>query len=175
MAATAVARREGVGEFTIVERITLAKPLRIRGTAIKAGVSRNWRLYLADELMAAAKSLEGKPIYIEHVSAENAVGKVVKAWWDEDEQAIKFEGEIYDDEVADKIRLGLIQHVSIAADYEVLEPFDGVIPYGLRFRELSLVAVPGVPEANIEVVEKLIARLNEAFERRADHLSLIHI
>ena len=174
MAATAVARREGVGEFTIVERITLAKPLRIRGTAIKAGVSRNWRLYLTDELRAAAKSLEGKPIYIEHVSAENAIGKVVKAWWDEDEQAIKFEGEIYDDEIADKIRLGLIQHVSIAADYEVLEPFDGVIPYGLKFRELSLVAVPGVPETNIEVVERLIARLNEAFERRADHIAKLY-
>ena len=42
---------------------------------------------------------------------------------DEDKQAIKFEGEIYDDEVADKIRLGLIQHVNIAADYETLEPF----------------------------------------------------
>jgi len=174
MATPAVARRGGVGEFTVVERIALARPLRIRGTAIKAGISRNWRLYLADELRAAARSLEGKPIYIEHVSAENAVGKVVRAWWDEDEQAIKFEGEIYDDEVADKIRLGLIQHVSIAADYEVLEPFDGVVPYGLRFRELSLVAVPGVPEANIEVVERLIARLHEAFERRADRIAKLY-
>ena len=49
-----------------------------------------------------------------------------------------------------------------------------MIPYGLKFRELSLVAVPGVPEANIEVVERLIARLNEAFERRADHIAKLY-
>ena len=121
---------------------------------MRAGVSRNLRLYLADELRRAADSLVGKPIYIEHVSADRAIGKVVKAWWDERERAIKFEAEIYDEDMADKIRAGLIRHVSIAADYELLEPFDGVVPYGLGFRELSLVAVPGVPEANIEVVER---------------------
>jgi len=129
------------------------RPLLIRGTAIKAGVSRNLRLYLADELRKAVDSLVGKPIYIEHVSADRAVGKVLKAWWDGDEQAIKFEAEIYDEDVANKIRAGLIKHVSLAADYELLEPFDGVVPYGLDFRELSLVAVPGVPEANIEIIE----------------------
>ena len=131
-----------------------SRPLLIRGTAVKAGVSRNLRLYLADELKRAADSLVGKPIYIEHVSADRAVGKILRAWWDDDEQAIKFEAEIYDEDVADKIRAGLIKHVSIAADYEILEPFDGAVPYGLSFRELSLVAVPGVPEANIEVVER---------------------
>jgi len=77
---------------------------------------------------------------------------------DEDELAIKFEAEIYDEEVAEKIRLGLIRHVSIAADYEFLEPVVGVISRGLRFRELSLVAVPSVPEANIEIVERPIER-----------------
>ncbi|RLI07709.1 hypothetical protein DRO32_03440, partial [Candidatus Bathyarchaeota archaeon] len=154
-------------EFRLEEAISLATPLRIRGTAIRAGVSRNWRFYLADELRAAADTLAGKPIYLEHVSAGRAVGRVVRAWWDEAEQAVKFEAEIYDDEVAEKIRRGLISHVSIAADYEVLEPVDGVVPHGLRFRELSLVAVPGVPEANIEVVERLVESLEEGFELRA--------
>ncbi|RLI30627.1 hypothetical protein DRO48_02860, partial [Candidatus Bathyarchaeota archaeon] len=48
-----------------------------------------------------------------------------------------------------------IQHVSIGADYEVLEPINGWIPRGLRFRELSLVAAPGIPDANLQVVESL--------------------
>mgnify|MGYP000097141582 CR=1 FL=1 len=131
-----------------------SKPLLIRGTAIRAGTSRNLRLYLADELRKAADSLTGRPIYIEHVSADRAIGKVLRAWWDEGERAIRFEAEIYDGDVADKIRAGLIKHVSVAADYELLEPFDGVVPYGLSFQELSLVAVPGVPEANIEIIER---------------------
>ena len=67
--------------FRLVEEFKLSTPLRIQGTAIRAGLSRNWRLYLADELRAAAKSLEGAPIYLEHVSAGSAVGKVVRAWW----------------------------------------------------------------------------------------------
>ncbi|RLI12254.1 hypothetical protein DRO33_02900, partial [Candidatus Bathyarchaeota archaeon] len=162
---------EHVGAVRLVEAFELATPLRIRGTAIKAGLSRNWRLYLAEELKAAAKTLEGAPVYLEHVSADKAVGKVVRAWWDDDELAVKFEAEIYDEEVAEKIRLGLIRHVSIAADYELLEPFDGVAPRGLRFRELSLVAVPGVPEANIEVVERLLEHLNDAFEKRAEEIA----
>lgn len=133
------------------------KPLRIRGYAIHAGTTRNWNLYLEDELEKAADSLIGKPIYLEHVSVGNAVGKVVDAGWDYEKKAIWFNAEIYDDEVADKIRTGIIKHVSICADYDVLEPFDNIrIPYGLQFRELSLVAVPGDPEANIFLMEHLL-------------------
>ena len=146
----------------LVEAIVADRPLRIRGTAVRAGLSRNERFYLADELRAAAETLTGAPIYVEHVSADRAIGKVVRAWWDEDELAVKFEAEVYDDEVAEKIRLGLIRHVSIAADYELLEPIELVAPRGLRFRELSLVAVPGVPGANIEVVERLREEGGEA-------------
>ena len=76
---------------------------------------------------------------------------------------MKFEGEIYDEEVAEKIRAGLISHVSIAADYELVEPVNGRLPRGLRFRELSLVAVPGIPEANLQPVEKLLEKLASDF------------
>jgi hypothetical protein len=133
------------------------KPLLIKGYAIHAGTTRNWNLYLEDELKNAADSLIGKPIYLEHVDVNNAVGKVLSAGWDPEERAIWFTAEVYDDEVADKIRAGIIKHVSICADYEILEPFDSImIPHGLEFRELSLVAVPGDPETNIMVVESLL-------------------
>ena len=138
------------------------KPLLIKGYAIHAGTTRNWNLYLEDELKNAADSLIGCPIYLEHVSVGNAVGKVLAAGWDPEERAIWFVAEIYDDDVADKIRAGIIKHVSIAADYEVLEPFDSIqIPHNLQFKELSLVAVPGDREANIMVVERLLSHAND--------------
>lgn len=83
----------------------------------------------------------------------NAVGKVVDAHWDGEN--LWNEAEIYDEEVAEKIRKGLIRHVSIGADYERLDVVDGKILRGLHNAELSLVAVPGIPEANIQIVEKL--------------------
>ena len=142
----------------IFEKI-VDKPLRIKGIAITAGISRNLNIYLPEELERFADKLKGAPVYLEHVSVENAVGKVTDAWWDPERQAVWYEAEIYDDEVAAKIRKGLIQHVSIGADYERIDVLDGKVPHGLHNAELSLVAVPGVPETNIQALEKLQEKL----------------
>ena len=144
-------------EWIVSIEALLAKPLRIRGYAIHAGTTRNLNQYLEDELVRAASTLKGVPIYLEHISASNAVGRVIDAWYDPAEKAVAFEAEIHDEETAEKIRRGLIKHVSIGADYEVLDIRDGIrIPRDLAFRELSLVAVPGDREANIVMVmEKL--------------------
>ncbi len=138
--------------FKVLEKI-VDKPLRIRGVALTAGISRNLNIYTHEELQAFASRLVSAPVYIEHVSVPNAVGKVVNAQWDG--QNLWYEAEIYDDETAEKIRKGLIKHVSVGADYERLDFVDGKVPHGLHNAELSLVAVPGVPEANIQVLEKL--------------------
>jgi hypothetical protein len=66
-----------------------------------------------------------------------------------------YEAEVYDPAIADKIRNGLIQHVSVGADYDALDVVDAKVPHGLHNAELSLVAVPGIPEANIQVLERL--------------------
>jgi len=138
--------------FKVLEKI-VDKPLRIRGIALTAGMSRNMNIYLPEELEAFASRLVSAPVYVEHVAASNAVGKVVDARWDGN--SLWYEAEIYDDEIAEKIRKGLIRHVSIGADYERLDFVDGKIPRGLHNAELSLVAVPGVPEANIQILERL--------------------
>ena len=154
--------------FQVIEKIT-DKPLRIRGVAIAAGMSRNFNIYTAEELEAFASKLVGAPVYIEHVSVESAVGKVTKTEWDG--HALWYEAEIYESEIADKIRKGLIQHVSVGADYEAIDLVDGKVPHGLHNAELSLVAVPGVPEANVMVLEKLgeaEAKLTEANGKLAD-------
>ncbi|MEM3011510.1 MAG: hypothetical protein QXE76_06840 [Candidatus Bathyarchaeia archaeon] len=138
----------------IMEKI-VDKPLRISGVAITAGISRNFNIYLEEELIQFAPKLVGAPVYLEHVSASNAVGKVTNAHWDQKMKAVWYEAEIYDEETAEKIRKGLIQHVSIAADYNRINILDGKIPHGLHNAELSLVAVPGFPQTNIQIMEKL--------------------
>ncbi len=136
----------------ISEKI-MEKPLRIRGVALTTGISRNLNIYTAEELQAFAAKLVAAPVYVEHVSVPNAVGKVAKAEWDG--QSLWYEAEIYDEETAEKIRRGLIKHVSVGADYEALDIIDGKIPRGLHNAEISLVAVPGISAANIQIMEKL--------------------
>jgi hypothetical protein len=138
--------------FQVLERI-VDKPLRIRGIAMTAGMSRNFNIYTPEELQNFAQKLVSAPVYIEHVAVPNAVGKVTKTEWDG--ANLWYEAEIYDDEVAEKIRKGLIQHVSVGADYERIDILNGKVPHGLHNAELSLVAVPGIPETNIHVLESL--------------------
>ena len=138
--------------FTITEKI-MEKPLRIRGVAMTAGMSRNFNIYTPEELQAFARKLVDAPVYIEHVTTANSVGKVSKTEWDG--QRLWYEAEIYDDETAEKIRKGLIRHVSVGADYETIDIVDGKIPHGLYNAEISLVAVPGISETNIKIVEAL--------------------
>jgi len=141
--------------FQILEKI-VDKPLRIRGLAITAGMSRNFNIYTPEELQAFASKLVAAPMYIEHVAVPNAVGKVTKTEWDG--ANLFYEAEIYDEETAAKIRKGLIQHVSVGADYETLDILDGQVPHGLHNAELSLVAVPGIPETNVQIMEKFRAQ-----------------
>ena len=146
--------------FKVLEKI-VDKPLRIRGIAMTAGMSRNFNIYTSEELQSFANKLVSAPVYVEHVAVPNAVGKIVKTEYDG--QSLWYEAEIHDGEAADKIRKGLIKHVSVGADYETIDVLDGKIPHGLHNAELSLVAVPGIPETNIQIMEKLQVK-EQAFE-----------
>ena len=138
--------------FKVLEKI-VDKPLRIRGIAMTAGMSRNFNIYQPEELQSFANKLVSAPVYVEHVAVPNAAGKIVKTEWDG--QNLWYEAEIHDEETTEKIRKGLIRHVSVGADYETIDVLDGKIPHGLHNAELSLVAVPGIPETNIQIMEKL--------------------
>ncbi|MGQ9691202.1 MAG: hypothetical protein ACUVQY_08080, partial [Thermoproteota archaeon] len=82
--------------FKVLEKI-VDKPLRIKGIAITAGISRNLNIYTPEELQAFADKLVGAPVYVEHVAVPNAVGKVTRAEWDESSKSVLYEAEIYDD------------------------------------------------------------------------------
>jgi uncharacterized protein (UPF0276 family) len=156
----AVKHISAVLPFSVLEKI-VDKPLRIRGVAMAAGMSRNFNVYTIEELQAFTNKLVSAPVYIEHVAVPNVVGKVTKTEWDG--HNLWYEAEIYDDQIAEKIRKGLIQHVSVGADYEAIDVVDGKVPHGLHNAELSLVAVRGIPETNVQVLEALKkARVQEA-------------
>jgi hypothetical protein len=146
--------------FTISEKI-MGKPLRIRGLAMTTGMSRNFNIYTPEELQTFAAKLVDAPVYIEHVAVSSAVGRVTRTEWDG--QRLWYEAEIHDEETAEKIRKGLIRHVSVGADYETVDVVDGKIPHGLGNAEISLVAVPGMPETNIQIMEKLQTK-EQSFE-----------
>ena len=81
------------------------------------------------------------------------MGKVTKTEWDG--QNLLYVAEIYDKDTAAKIRNGLIRHVSVGADYQTVDLVNGKVPHGLYNAEMSLVAVLGIPETNIQILEKL--------------------
>jgi hypothetical protein len=140
--------------FKVLES-TAGKALRIGGVAMAAGMSRNFNVYTTEELESFAPALVGAPVYIEHVNVNSAAGKVTKCTYDSASRCLLYEAEIYDQNIADKIRNGIIQHVSVGADYDALDVVDAKVPHGLFNPELSLVAVPGVPETNVQVLEHL--------------------
>lgn len=154
-----------MSEFIIEE----GEKLKVKGVLAPARVSRNNVIYLPKELERAVKKLEGQtiPIYIEHIAADKAVG-LARLEWDAKDYVVRYEGEILDEEIAQKIRQGLIKHVSLGGDYERFDMVDGyLVPKDIEFRELSLVAVPGIPEANIEIVEAFRLSERKKIEERA--------
>jgi hypothetical protein len=168
--------------------------LEIEGVAVSASVSRNGIKYVADELKDM-KSMKGIPILDSHNqdTIEAIKGKVTKDWYDEGKKARMFRGLITDPKVAEMIKSGLINRVSIGAVAkellkEVRKNATYYIAKGLEVLELSLVAVAGVASAtfthsmteafkplegksmgdgeNIEINVKDDAKLSEAIKAR---------
>jgi len=136
------------------ESMVAGKPLKIAGVAAKVGLSRNSNEWTPDAIKELGKALKGASIYGEHVSVFDAIGKVVDTWFKS--PYLYYEGEIYDDQLIVKIKKGIIRHVSPAADYSTFETVNGIRPSGIpKNAEMSLVAVAGIPSANIQILESL--------------------
>lgn len=144
------------------------KKLFISGTAIEVGMSRNKVQYTAEELQAAASTLIGTPVLLNHgdTDVRNIVGKVVDAKYENG--IVPFKASLDEDEttIVNKIKKGLINSVSIGANYKELKVDDEGVkhPKGLEFMELSLVPIPGIKSASISQVieEQFILEKQEA-------------
>lgn len=142
----------------------------IEGTAITETVTSNGHKFTESTLRESANTLVGVPLLKDHVNTvDSIVGRVKEASFSEEKRSIPFRAIVKDEGAKEKIRLNLINSVSVGAhvdpqDIEELE--DGtIVPRNITFKELSLVAVPADSAATFGVA------LNNAYKTfNSDHI-----
>ena len=138
----------------ISEALNSGKDFVIRGTAINETTTRNGITYVAKELQMAAPSFRNKPILLDHSnSVKDIVGRTTEnVNWSEMNKSIEFEAKIMDSRIKEMINDGRITDVSIGAKVQDLiqnEDDGSITAVGMEGMEISLVAVPGDPGANL--------------------------
>lgn len=133
---------------------TSSKDIIIKGKAINATTTRNGNTYAAEELRKSANTLSNRPILVDHInSVDKIAGKVLKAYYDEANQAVMFEGIIKEAKYKSMIVDGLIENVSVGAIVQEVEEVSteegltSIMLKGIEFVEISLVAIPADPNA----------------------------
>ncbi len=128
--------------------------LRIAGIAISEGAWNNI-FYPAKELERAYKTLEGKPLRIDHSSSSrDIVGKVIKSTYNRKQKWIEFEAIVTDKDIAQKLLDGLIDSVSVGVLIDKEEK-DGIdVAHNLEFKELSLVDDPACKDAKVNPLKR---------------------
>jgi len=153
----------------------------IVGNAIKAGISRNNVNYSREELKAAAETLIGKPLLLNHGDDDvrNIVGKVVDAGYNDGNVPFKALLDSSETEIIKKIEGGFINKVSIGATFDdklTERDENGVLQArGINFEELSLIPIPGVKDAGISQVlcekyEAMEVEKMEKYEKEIEEL-----
>ena len=135
--------------------------MTISGVAIGASESRNGITYIPSELEKAAKTLQGKPLMMDHSgSVKDIVGRITSAKYNALLEAIEFEASVMEPKIQEMINDGRITDVSIGAIVgDLAEQKDGMIyAINIEFLELSLVAIPGI-------VDQGITSINQAIEQ----------
>ena len=138
----------------INESINTGKDFIIRGVAINETTTRNGVTYVAEELEKAAPSFRNKPILLDHEnSVKNIVGRVTEnVTFNSGMKRIEFEAKIMDKQIQEMINDGRISDVSIGTRIQDLKQNDDegtLTAIGMEGLEISLVAVPGDPGANL--------------------------
>ena len=138
--------------FTLVESVNESDGAEsqfiIQGIAINATTTDNNHKFVAEELRIAANSLANRPLLSDHDDKlKSMVGKVISSEFDEGSQAIRFRARLNNTEqgklAKQLISSGDLSTVSIGANVTSFEEEDEVIvPKGIKFKELSLVATP---------------------------------
>ena len=135
----------------------------IEGTAINETTTSNGHKFLGEELEMSAKTLVGVPLLKDHNnSVDSIVGKVREAKFDQGSKSIPFKAIVKDEKMQGLIRDGLLNTVSVGAHVDpknIEETEDGdIIPHGIIFKELSLVAIPAAAGATFQIA------LNNAYK-----------
>lgn len=128
----------------------------IQGTAINATITDNNHKFMAEELRESANSLTGVPLLVDHRNEISAIkGRVISGDFDEENSRINFKAKVKDADIKKMIKDGLINSVSVGATVkEIEEDGESLIPRGITFKELSLVAVPADAHATFGIALK---------------------
>lgn len=153
----------------------------ITGIAINATTTDNNHKFLAEELRSSASSLKNKPLLTDHNDTISAIaGKVINAEFDELSKSIKFKAKLNNTEqgklARQLIKDGDLNTVSIGANVERFEEdMNVMIPRGIKFKELSLVATPADDNATFNLIHNdFISALNEAWKNNKKSINKIN-
>ena len=129
----------------IIESATIDDEFIIKGIAINETTTSNNHKFIGEELDKASSTLKGVPLLIDHRNEVSAIkGRVTESRFDELQKNIPFTARVMDKNIQSMIKDGRINSVSIGADVEEVEEGENgvLIPKGIKFQELSLVAIP---------------------------------
>lgn len=145
-------------------------------------------LFLKEELKKSASSLGGRPFGVDHLRLLPAPNLVEKAWYDEQENGVAFEGTV-DDAVGKKIKAGEFKGLSIELDWfkdgVMTERIGGAVaPRNFDFTSVHFMSrfPPADKETYVKVWEGItlpvvpapfdiqIDMLRQAFEERVRYL-----
>jgi len=135
-------------------------PYTIHGVALGSGdvthgSSGIKKLWPGEELAKAAETLQGKNLVVDHNNSSNGVvGRVTKAGY-KDDVGVIYEAELFDKELAEKVKDGLLE-VSIRGYHvdvdEMEEKEDGVkVVEDIQFDNLSIVPKGASPSNSLEM------------------------
>ena len=98
--------------------------VRVKGVAFRSGIIANKGVFVPDgELSNVTRSLEGAPFLIDHsYSIRDICGTVTSAW--QENSLVKFKGEIVEEEIAEKVRRGLVNSVSVGLQVQDFEDIE---------------------------------------------------
>ena len=140
----------------ILESFTDNDNFIINGVAINATTTSNNHKFLPEELSKSANTLTNVPLLKDHNnSVDSIVGKVLLGIYNEESERVEFKAKVNDKHARDLIMRGDLNTVSVGASVEDIEEIDGlIIPKGITFKELSLVAVPADEGATFGIALK---------------------
>lgn len=140
-------------KLSFVSSLSKGAPLKISGVALREG-KWNGLFYPKEEMIGTATTLIGKPLMVDHSnSVRDIVGRVTNAWYELG--SIRFEAEVTDKSISDKIINDLISKVSVGVEVVKFVDRDQIVARNFNFKELSLVLDPACDGAEItEFFEK---------------------
>lgn len=153
----------------IIESVEVNNEFIIQGIAINETITSNGHQFIAEELEKATSTLKGVPLLKDHENRVDAiVGRVVYSEFNNSLNNIMFKAKVIDKQMKEMIKDGRLNSVSVGAAVEELEESDNgsIIPRGITFKELSLVAVPADSGATFGVA--LMEAYNKMHEADRD-------